>query len=891
MEVVREQEIQSYDEQDLRRQIAKECIYGVDINGMAVELGKLSMWLETLAADKPLAFLDHHLKAGNSLVGSDITDVLANEDETEDGQLTLGQALARVRQQTLGHVMELMQDLLAIDNEKLADIKSMEELYDEIRDDPLYQRLFEVANVHTAAQFGVDVPEGVYEEMAGAIDDADEWAKIQDEDWFASAQALAGEQSFFHWELEYPEVFFGEDGEKLDGAGFDAVIGNPPYLRIQSLRNHTPKQASYFTTQYESATGNFDIYVNFTEKSQEILAPKGNLGFIEPHKFFQSDFGKGLREYISERKSIYKIVSFRHEQVFEGASVYTCLLFLTNEKKDQFDYAEISPEDMLNGESPVFRQIEADYDSKPWIFRDAETEAILEKIKEAGPSLETVTDRIYQGLVTSGDSIYLLEKIEETSGEYVTVRSQQDGKKWTLESELLKPLLKGQDVHRYDPLDANYFVFFPYHINESDSQRTATFIEEDEIAESYPKIYDYLKTHEDAIRARESGKMDREGWYDYVYPKNLTLFQDSKIVTPEISHGTNFTYDSEGLYHKTKVYGVKTDTDHLSEKYLLSIINTDVLWYFLKNTGYALRGGYFTFKTDYLHPFCVPLPPKMSNDQFDTSQFLTQYTNFLSHNNSVRQAFDWENTLDNAGDILPTLADKMIEHQGRQKSLNLSLLDHLGAYSDGPTLSDIGLTQPPRGSADSILQQTAEEKPNLRVGEASVGRESENTVEIRLTARYKPSETRPEGGSRTGTGDARGGSADDDLDESDFEVDQWGYTETDPQPALRITDLTKAEADLIAAFVPVAVDEAGGFAGFRETATKTNSLVDRLRKLTLPAVDDVEAELTGYMQTVERAEELEAKIESTDALIDEIVYELYGLTDEEIEIVEEAVGE
>ena len=151
-------------------------------------------------------------------------------------------------------------------------------------------------------------------------------------------------------------------------------------------------------------------------------------------------------------------------------------------------------------------------------------------------------------------------------------------------------------------------------------------------------------------------------------------------------------------------------------------------------------------------------------------------------------------------------------------------------------------------------------------------RESPNTVEIRLTARYKPA-------------------ADDALDDSAFETDQWGYTETDPQPALRITDLTSTEADLIAAFVPVAVEKAGGFAGFRETATKTNSLVDRLRKLTLPRVADVESGLAGYLQTVERAEELDAKIESTDALIDEIVYELYGLTDEEIEIVEEAVGE
>ncbi len=180
MEVVREQEIQSYDEQEIRREISKEAIYGVDLNGMAVELAKLSMWLETLAADQPLAFLDHHLKAGNSLVGSDITEVLSEDGPgDDDGQITLTQAFARVRQDTLEHVMELMADLLAYDNETLADVKSMEELYDEIRDDPLYKRLFELANVHTAAEFGVDVPEGSYEEMAGAIEDADDWEGIK----------------------------------------------------------------------------------------------------------------------------------------------------------------------------------------------------------------------------------------------------------------------------------------------------------------------------------------------------------------------------------------------------------------------------------------------------------------------------------------------------------------------------------------------------------------------------------------------------------------------------------------------------------------------------------------------------------------------------------------
>lgn len=104
-----------------------------------------------------------------------------------------------------------------------------------------------------------------------------------------------------------------------------------------------------------------------------------------------------------------------------------------------------------------------------------------------------------------------------------------------------------------------------------------------------------------------------------------------------------------------------------------------------------------------------------------------------------------------------------------------------------------------------------------------------------------------------------------------------------------LQSLYELEADLVEAFVPVAVEKAGGFAGFRETATKTNSLLDRLEAITLPDPDDVAEDLDRYWEAVERAEELDEKIQRTDDLIDEIVYELYGLTEEELEIVEEAV--
>jgi type II restriction/modification system DNA methylase subunit YeeA len=207
----------------------------------------------------------------------------------------------------------------------------------------------------------------------------------------------------------------------------------------------------------------------------------------------------------------------------------------------------------------------------------------------------------------------------------------------------------------------------------------------------------------------------------------------------------------------------------------------------------------------------------------------------------------------------------MFSLHGKLSSLNLSLPDYLGSYDDGPTFADLNPILP-EGVAEKIISETSETHENLRVGSVKIEPEGDD-VTILLSARYKPD------------------------DEDAHETDRWGYTETEPMPAMRLTDLSETEADLVEHFVPVAVEEAGGFAGFRETATKTNSLVDRLEAITLPDPDDVADDLERYVEAVERAEELDEKVERTDDLIDEIVYELYGLTDEEIEIVEEAVGE
>jgi len=840
MEIVREQELQGRNEQELRRTIAKECIYGVDINGMAVELGKLSMWLETLAADKPLAFLDHHIKTGNSLIGSDITEVLSEDNGDNGGQLTLTQSFARARQQTLEHVMDLMEDLLAIDNDQLSDIKSMEELYDEIRDDPLYQRLFEIANVHTAEQFGLDVPEDVYKEMAGAIDDGDEWEEIQSRDWFASAQATADDQSFFHWELEYPEVFFGEDGEIRADAGFDAVVGNPPYVNISNMPTGTK---SYLSKRYnEIYAGNSDIMYYFLEQSLNVSRKGGSFGLIVSRYFIHAQYASGLREFLLENGKLTKIVDFENYQAFPGVDVLADILFCENNSdideynidilklRDDRVSNEVVANSLLSEDTTVFSKVEmsvSNLSSEPWNLIDEATLKIKNKMEKTGWKL--------------GNNYNIVQSMQTGHNESLVV-SEEDIEEYNLEEELLKPLAKTKNIRRYLIRNIKSYVLWT---------------EVDDISQ-YPNIKEYLENYKEDLADRYDIKSRGADWWKISNPRNQDLFasQEARILTPFMSTSNKFAIDTDQHFNDGgDIRAIFEEDSPVDLHYTLALLNTTLGEFYHKNTAKLKRDGYYEYYGNAMQKFPVfDINKDKQLSELDIDQF--------SH--------DAESSVYN---VLCECAEEMREYKQSHHSLNLDLLDYLGNYSEGQSLSEIGFTQPPAGSANSILQAKTEKYPNLRVGTGSVVRESSSTVEVELTARYKPEELDKD---VSGPVDHR-------------EADQWGYVETDPETALRITDLTEIEADLIEAFVPVAIDEAGGFAGFRETATKTNSLVDRLHKLTLPAVSDVETGLKSYMQTKKRAEELEAKIEQTDELIDEIVYELYGLTDEEIDIVEEAV--
>jgi type I restriction-modification system DNA methylase subunit len=808
MEQVRELESGAlFDEEWVRRKISRECIYGVDVNGMAVELAKLSMWLETLAADQPLAFLDHHLKAGNSLVGSEITEVLAAEDD-EPGQVTLAYDFARTRRRALGQVMDNMSELLAIDNESLEQVKSMEDLYDDIREDPLYEHLQAMATVHTAGAFGLDVPEDAIERMARAIEEEDDWADIEATDWFRAARAMASEEGFFHWELEFPEVFFDGDGERLASAGFDAVVGNPPYVGTDRLPNATKQ---YLKSKYKSATGRWDLYVLFTEKGDRIM--KSRLSYIQPLMFIRRAYGEGLREYLSTNSIIDEIVDLSEIQIFKGATNYTCIFTLTNDTtgKDEFDvYTPIDDNQPTLNKSQMdkYQLSNDELDSNPWRVIPPGVVKLTESIPDEFEKLGKISSTISEGVHTGCNDAFFI--------------TEEEARKEHLETDLIKPILKGKDIKRYSKPQTNLYCIYPY-------DKTGEVYSEDVLKSEYPNIWDRLKSYQERLKGRTYLINSEKNWYEIWCERHPDIYRNPKILTPDIAERNQFTidYGSTNHYFNTKVKSIRikngTESDSLS---LLGILNSSLIECIYRGISPPKRGGYRSYKPGFLSE--LKIPTQMPEELVD----------------SVEELISSKNEID---------------------ELNLNLLDYLGTYEDGPTLGE--RYGPASGLAASVLTDTEadSEFEKLRVTAAQVERDGDR-LRVLAVPYVKP------------------------TDEAAYETNSRGYATLEPVPAMEFVGLDDAQADLIAAFVPHAVAAAGGFAGYRDNATATISPLDRLEGLTLPALADVEGGIERYMDARKRAAELDEQIERTDALIDEIVYELYGLTDEEIEIVEEAVG-
>jgi type II restriction/modification system DNA methylase subunit YeeA len=418
-----------------RRQVAQRCIYGVDLNPLAVELAKVSLWLRTLAAEQPLAFLDHHLKIGNSILGSDIEEIeeIKSERSASSQDTTLAD-FGITRKGTMEQLMQIYQDFIAIENRELDDIKEIESKYDDFEKNKLRQRIEAIADVRTARDLGLDtVPSDALERMVEALEDDSIWTDIKSADWYKNARTRAKEEKYFHWRLEYPEVFYDQSGEILGNPGFDAVIGNPPWVSfgLRDVGKLSATEKQYLQNNYETAEYKISTFPLFIEKAVSLCRTGGRQSFIVPDSFLLGMYFENTRDFIINSTNLNKLNLIMEDfwkDAEIGRSVVYSLSVMGEENQTEIGIAE-TLEDFAEEEFPTDRipqsYFENQYRQQFRIIVDPVQRDIIEKVESQNSVMGDIGE-FYSGCIGryGQKTIKSKEKrdrytIEDRSGEVV----------------------------------------------------------------------------------------------------------------------------------------------------------------------------------------------------------------------------------------------------------------------------------------------------------------------------------------------------------------------------------------------------------------------------------------------------------------------------------------
>ena len=396
----------------------------------------------------------------------------------------------------------------------------------------------------------------------------------------------------FNWQAAFPQVFFA--------GGFDAVIGNPPYIRILNLVDYYPGEVRFIQSHYSTASfGKVDIYVAFVEKGIQLLNKNGCLGFILPNKFMQADYGIGLRTLLSEKQFITQLIDFGNAQVFDGATTYTCLLFLTNsiqtEFQAKFNKSHLSPEQYLYVSLFEKRKTRS-FTSSPWQMASSRDAAILDKLGNYPTRLKNMVELAITGVKTGANSIFVFEVIE-LGNELAKLRQEDTDNEVELETKYLVPYLKAESLKRYYIGSGSRVLLFPYQ-----SINGQTRLVPEVQLKSYSKTWQYLNEFKHELEGRQKGKLKGPSWYGLSFASSLQMFSVRKIITPTLSPQNSFALDQNGNFFPQGAGGgcglvPKRD---ISVYYLLGLLNSHLHTFFFQRISSPFQGGWYAYEPRYL---------------------------------------------------------------------------------------------------------------------------------------------------------------------------------------------------------------------------------------------------------------------------------------------------
>ncbi|MEN6443070.1 MAG: DNA methyltransferase [Methanoregula sp.] len=431
----------------------------------------------------------------------------------------------------------------------------------------------------------------------------------------------------FDWDTEFADI--------VKAGGFDAVIGNPPYVRQESLG---PEFKEYAKKHYETYAGTADLYVYFFERGHKLLRKDGTFGIICSNKFMRANYGMNLRHFLSNSIKILQIIDFGELPVFQNAATFPAIFITQNTviKEQSFEYAPIKTLNFNSLDNEI-RNTRLLLDSKSltgynWIFQQTANLDIISKIKQKGIPFSRYThSQIYRGILTGYNKAFFIN--QSIKDKLILEDKNSD--------EIIKPLVVGDDVRKYHiDYENRYLIFCRRGID----------------IKQYPAILRYLEQFKQELTPKPAGwkgtdwngrKAGVYNWYEIQDAIEYHAeFNKAKIMWPEIAKESRFTFDDQKIYANAKVFFTPTN-----DLYLLGLLNSKLIWSFLKNIcsvlGDSDNGGRLMLQKIYVEQ--IPIRTINFSDPADKARhdsMVTLVTKMLDLNKKVQDArLEQEKTL------------------------------------------------------------------------------------------------------------------------------------------------------------------------------------------------------------------------------------------------------
>ncbi|WP_367683610.1 DUF7149 domain-containing protein [Helicobacter pylori] len=621
---------------ELKKDIIENCLFGVDINPNSCEITKLRLWIELLKysyyifekgkntnALETLPNIDINIKCANSLISrfnlnddlKKIPNIKQKIQEYKDlvAQYKDPNPLYPLNKQDL---INKIQDLKNTFSLTLKDPKTKAELEKAIEKHIKNYNFFALDDKSLLDGLNYFIPS-----LFGTL----KLSPKEEEEAFASygrIRALrkklddtlsGGEyQNAFEWRFEFPEVL-DDEGDFL---GFDCIIGNPPYIRQEQIKDLKPLLEKQYKDFYNSTA---DIYTYFFALAYHLLKEKGFSAFITSNKYARAKYGAKLREWLLKKTTIVSYMELNALKVFESAAVDTSIMnFIkqTPPKESVFKYYEPTlndKDDLKSTPSLLMRQNALSTES--FIFANATLLDLRDKIESVGTPLKDWDIQINYGIKTGANEAFIIptEKRDEILKNCDDLQKDEKGmSERERTKELIKPILKGKDIKRYSYEWADLWVIFiPWHFPNTDNPKNMEENEQD-FSIHYPIIYAHLLSHKDKLLKRnkdETGK--RYEWYCLQrWAANYYQdFEKEKIVYSEIVQEPRFYLDNGecelGYFYAEATSFILTG-EHL--RYLLGMLHSKLITFAFKTfyAGGGLGESGYRYKKAFIERLPIP---------------------------------------------------------------------------------------------------------------------------------------------------------------------------------------------------------------------------------------------------------------------------------------------